>query len=312
MSERRSALLFLLLAAVWGTSFMAIKAGLEAFPPVLFAALRYDLAAVLMLGYAAVTCDYWLPRTRSDWLTLVVEGVLIIALYNAFLFVGETGVTSGVAAILVGMSPILSTVFSRLFLPDQRLTAVGTIGLLLGFVGVAMVARPKSSNLLGSEAIWPGLVLLAAASVALGSVLVQRLDGDISPEGMVAWSNVLGAVLLHAISLGLPSESFADAQFSVDGVAALVYLAVFASAIGYVVYFDLLARLGAIEINLVSYAAPIFAAVSGWLVLDETLELLDVAGFVVIFTGFVLLKRQALATELSPVLDRVEGLLPGR
>ncbi|GGN89498.1 MULTISPECIES: DMT family transporter [Haloarcula] len=312
MSERRSAVLFVLLAAVWGTSFMAIKAGLEAFPPVLFAALRYDLAAVLMVGYAAVTCDYWLPRTRADWLTLVVEGVLIIALYNAFLFVGETGVTSGVAAILVGMSPILSTVFSRLFLPDQRLTVVGTIGLLLGFVGVAMVARPTSSNPLGSEAVWPGLVLLAAASVALGSVLVQRLDGDISPEGMVAWSNVIGAALLHTISLGLPSESFADAQFSLAGVAALVYLAVFASAIGYVVYFDLLARLGAIEINLVSYAAPIFAAVSGWLALDETLELLDVAGFVVIFTGFVLLKRHALATELSPVLDRVEGLLPGR
>ncbi|MBX0323391.1 EamA family transporter [Halomicroarcula sp. F13] len=312
MSERRSAVLFVLLAAVWGTSFMAIKAGLEAFPPVLFAAIRYDLAAVLMVGYAAVTCDYWLPRTRADWLTLVVEGTLIIALYNAFLFVGETGVTSGVAAILVGMSPILSTVFSRLFLPDQRLTVVGTLGLLLGFVGVAMVARPDSSTPLASEALWPTLVLLAAASVALGSVLVQRLDGDISPEGMVAWSNVLGAVLLHAISFGLPSEALADAQFSLAGVAALVYLAVFASAIGYVVYFDLLARLGAIEINLVSYAAPIFAAVSGWLVLDETLELLDVAGFVVIFTGFVLLKRHALATELSPVLDRVEGLLPGR
>ncbi|WP_135302959.1 DMT family transporter [Haloarcula amylovorans] len=312
MSDRRSATLFVLLAALWGTSFMAIKAGLDAFPPVLFAAIRYDVAGALMLVYAAATSDYWLPRTRADWLTLLVEGTLIIALYNAFLFVGETGVTSGVAAILVGMSPILSTVFSRLFLPEERLSLLGTLGLTLGFVGVVLVARPDPSDLLGAEAIAPAFVLLAAASVALGSVFVQRLDGGISSEGMVAWSNAFGAVLLHAISFSLPGESLAQAEFSAVGVAALLYLAVFASAVGYVIYFDLLASLGAIEINLVSYAAPIFAAVAGWLALEETLAALDIAGFLVIFLGFVLLKRQALAAELSPVFARLGGLFSGR
>ncbi|WP_254271141.1 DMT family transporter [Haloarcula marina] len=312
MSDRRAAGLFVLLAAVWGTAFMAIKAGLADFPPVLFAAVRYDIAGALMLGYAATTSDYWVPRTRADWLTLAVEATLIIALYNAFLFVGEQDVTSAVAAILIGMSPILSTVFSRAFLPDERLTLIGTLGLLLGFVGVLLVARPDTANLLGDDTLAAAFVLLAAACVALGSVLVQRLDGGISSAGMVAWSNAIGALLLHAISFGLPGESVADVTLSVRGIAALVYLAVFASAIGYVVYFDLLARLGAIEINLVSYAAPIFAAVAGWLALEETLELYDAAGFVVIFAGFVLLKRHALAAELSPVVDRLSGLFTGR
>lgn len=299
MASRRSAVLFVVLAVVWGSAFVAIKAGLDAFPPVLFAAIRYDIAAVLMVAYAGLTSDYWLPRTRADWLTLVVEGTLIIALYNAFLFIGQQGVTSGVAAILIGMSPLFSTGFSRLLLPSERLTPLGLFGLLLGLVGVALVARPDPARTLAGQAGPSLLVLLAAVTVALGSVLVQRLDGGISSSGMVAWSTVIGAGLLHAISLALPTESLAGAEFSLFGVAAVLYLAVFASAIGYVVYFDLLERLGAIHINLVSYVAPVVAALTGWLLLGERLDALDALGFLVIVTGFALLKRRTLAAELD-------------
>ena len=225
--------------------------------------------------------------------------MLIIALYNAFLFIGQQGVTSGVAAILVALNPILATGFSRVFLPDERLTTVSVVGLLLGIGGVALVARPNPSNLLTNDFVAAGFVLLAAVCVALGSVLVQRTESSISTEGMVAWSNALGAVILHLVSAGLPSESISSVTISPGSGIAVVYLAVFASAIGYFIYFDLLDRLGAIEINLVSYAAPIFAAISGWLVLNETLDLLSIIGFVVIFGGFLLLKRDAIREELS-------------
>ena len=301
MGRFRNGGLFLSLSILWGTSFMAIKAGLDFMPPVLFAALRYDVAGVLMLGFAAATTDYWRPRTRADWTTVFVGATLIIGLYNAFLFIGEQGVTSGVAAILVGMNPILSTVFSRLFLPNERLALVGLVGLACGFVGVGLVASPDPSSVLASDLVFPGFVLLAAVCVALGSVLVQRIDGGISSEGMVAWSNALGAVLLHAVSFGLPSETVAQGEFTFWAIVAILYLAVLASAVGYFIYFELLDRLGAIEINLVSYTAPVFAALSGWLVLDESLNLLSVVGFGAIFVGFVLLKRTALRDELQSV-----------
>ena len=291
MSTTRDGGLFLLLSFLWGTSFMAIKLGLESLPPVLFAAVRYDVTAVLLFGYVAATTGEWRPRSRADWLTVLVGATLIIALYNAFLFIGQQGVTSGVAAILIAMNPILATGFSRVLLPQERLGGIETVGLLLGFLGVGLVARPESTGSIAADLVAPAFVLLAAACVALGSVLVQRVDSDIGTEGMVAWSTALGALLLHALSVGLPSESIADVTVTPASVAAVVYLAVFASAVGYVVYFDLLDRLGAIEINLVSYAVPVFAAISGWLVLDESLDVAAVAGFVVIFAGFLLLKQ---------------------
>ena len=299
MSSYRNGGLFLLLSILWGTAFMAIKAGLAYIPPVLFAGFRYDIAGVVMLGYAAYATDNWRPKSRSDWTTVAVGAVLIIALYNAFLFIGQQGVTSGVAAILVALNPILATGFSRLFLPDERLSSIGVVGLLLGIIGVGIVARPNPTNLLTSDFVASGFVLLAAVCVALGSVLVQRTDSTISTEGMVAWSNALGAVILHLISAGLASESMSSVSISIEALSAVLYLAVFASAIGYFIYFDLLNRLGAIEINLVSYAAPVFAAVSGWLVLDETLDLLSIVGFFGIFGGFLLLKRDAIREELS-------------
>ncbi len=294
----RNALLFVVLAVAWGSAFTAIKAGLEFFPPVLFAAFRYDLAGLLILGYAVYATDRWRPRTREEWVLVGIGGSLMIAAYHAFLFVGEQGTTSAAAAIIVSLSPILTTGFARAFLPDERLTLVGTVGLLVGFVGVGVLSNPDPGNLLNARTVSLFLVFLAAASFALGSVLTRRVNGELPIETMEAWSMLVGAALMHAASLGL-AESIGEVRWTTEAVVALLYLVVVASALGFLIYFELLDRLGPIEINLVSYAAPVVAAVTGLAVLGETPTVHTVAGFLLILVGFVLLKRQAIRTEFS-------------
>jgi len=307
----RNAALFAVLAVAWGSAFTAIKAGLDYFPPVLFAALRYDFAGVLVLGYAVYATDRWRPRTRPEWLQVLAGGSLMIAAYHAFLFVGEQGTTSAVAAIVVSLSPVLTTAFARAFLPDERLTVVGTIGLVIGFLGVVLLSRPDPNNLLDTRTLSMALVFTAAAAFALGSVLTRRIDADLPIEPMEAWSMLLGAVLMHGVSLAI-GESVADIRWTTEALLALGYLVVVASALGFLIYFDLLDRLGPIEINLVSYAAPVAAALAGWLVLDETLAPLDAVAFLTIFAGFALLKRRALADELAPVGRRLRRALADR
>jgi drug/metabolite transporter (DMT)-like permease len=293
----RNALLFVALALAWGSAFTAIKAGLSYFPPVLFAAFRYDLAGVLMLGYAAYATDRWRPRGRSEWVLVGIGGTFMIAAYHAFLFVGEQGTTSAAAAIVVSLSPVLTTGFARAFLPDERLTAVGIVGLLVGFVGVVTLTSPDPNNLLNTRTVSLFLVFLAVASFALGSVLTRRVDGDLPLETMEAWSMLVGAAVMHAVSLGL-AESVGDVQWTGEAVLALGYLVVVASALGFLIYFDLLDRLGPIEINLVSYAAPVVAALTGLVLLGETPTVYTVAGFALILVGFVLLKREAIRDEV--------------
>ena len=300
MSRYRNLALFLLLAAVWGSAFMAIKAGLAYFPPVLFAAVRYDIAGVLMLGYAWWVLDDPLPRNRGEIAVVTVGSVLLIAAYHAFLFIGEAdpAVTSGSAAVIVSLSPLLTTGFARLFLPEERLEAVGVVGLLLGLVGAIVLANPDPSNLMGGGTVAKLLVFAAAASFALGSVLTRWLDAGMPIESMEAWSMLGGAALMHLGSLAL-GESMADVTLNAVSIGSLAYLAIAASAVGFLVYFDLLERLGPIEINMVSYVAPVFAALSGWLFLREGITPTTVGGFLFIIAGFALLKRRAIADELG-------------
>ena len=299
MSRYRNLGLFLVLAAVWGSAFMAINAGLAYFPPVLFAALRFDVAGAVMLAYAAYAVDDPIPRGRGEWTLVLVGATLLIAAYHAFLFVGETdpAVTSAVASVTIGLSPVLTTVFARAFLPSERLTVLGVAGLLVGLVGAGVLAAPDPSNLAGGGTVAKLLVLLAAASFALGSVLTRALDANMRVETMEAWSMLLGAALIHAVALGV-GESMADIRWTVEALLALGYLAVVASGLGFLIYFDLLDRLGPVEINLVSYVAPVFAALSGWLVLNEGLSVTTVVGFLLICCGFVLVKRTAIRDEL--------------
>lgn len=290
--------LFLALAAVWGTAFVAIKAGLAVFPPVLFAAFRYDIAGVLMLAYAAVVTD---PRPRGwrSWATIGVGATLLIGAYHALLFVGESdpAVTSAAAAVIVSLSPVLTTAWARVFLPGERLAVTGLLGLAIGLAGVVVLADPEPGALLAGGVVAKLQVFGAATAFALGSVLTRRLDADLPIETMEAWSMVCGAVFLHAIAVGRPSESVADVVWTFEGVVALGYLSVVASAVGFLVYFRLLDRLGPIEINLVSYVAPVFAAVVGWLWLGETVSITTVTGFLLVVVGFALVKRQAIAAE---------------
>jgi drug/metabolite transporter (DMT)-like permease len=308
VTRYRNLALFVLLAAVWGSAFLAIKVGLDYIPPVTFAAIRYDVAGVLMLAYAAYAVDDPIPRGRGQWTLVGIGAVFLIAGYHAFLFVGETdpAVTSAAAAVVVSLSPVLTTAFARGLLPSERLTAVGLVGLLVGLVGVAVLARPDPANLLTGGFVAKLLVFAAAASFALGSVLTRRVEADLPIETMEAWSMLLGAVLMHAVAVGI-GESPAAIRWTPEAVTALAYLSVVASAVGFLIYFDLLDRLGPIEINLVSYVAPVFAALAGWAVRSETPTAATVAGFVLIFAGFLLLKRRAIRDEL-PRIRRALGV----
>ena len=299
MSRYRNLLLFFVLAAAWGSAFMAIKAGLAYIPPVLFAAFRYDIAGVLMIGYAVYATDHPVPRGSGEWALVGVGATLIIAGYHTLLFIGETdpAVTSAAAAVIVSLSPVLTTGFARLFLPAERLTLVGIVGLLLGLVGVVILSNPDPDNLRAGGAVAKLLVFGAAAAFALGSVLTRRIEASLPIETMEAWAMLGGAAIMHAASLGL-GESPADVAWTPEALAALGYLSVVASAVGFLIYFDLLDRLGPIQINLVSYVAPIAAAIAGWVVLAEVPTVNTVVGFAVICVGFVLVKRRAIQSEL--------------
>ena len=286
--------LFVLLAAVWGTGFVATKVGLETIPPVLFAAVRFDVAALVLFGYLLVRDIEWRPR-RGDWYPLVVGGTLLIGAHHAFLFAGQQYVTSAVAAVLLGLIPVVTPVLMRLTATGERLSPVGVTGVLVGFGGVLVIANPDPTALL-SDVRGVALVFASALTFAVGAVVTYDRNPGLSLPAEQAWMMLVGSAVLHAASV-VVGESV-PAVWTVEAVAAVGYLAVAAGVFGFMLYFFLLDALGPIEMSLIEYVIPLFAALTGWLALGESLAPTTVAGFVLIVVGFTLVKGRALRTAL--------------
>ena len=296
-----TAALFVLLAAVWGFSFVAARTALPYIPPVPLAALRFDIVAVVMVTYATSTTDPWYPQTRQEWWSIVVGGALFVAAHHALLFAGQQYVTSAVAGVVVSLDPILAAGLAWLLLADERLDRLGIVGLVFGLLGVAIIANPGVESVDATTMLGVGLVFLSAAAFALGAVLTRRFRTDLPVQTMQAWMIVVGAPLLHLVGVVLPTPGFEAIEWTTPALLGLAYLALIAGAGGYLLYFVLLDRIGPVEVNLIGYAAPVFAAIGGWVVLGETIALRTVLGFVVITAGFGFVKHEALAAELGRV-----------
>ena len=296
MTRLRAVGLFALLATLWGFSFPAISVGLETLEPVLFAAFRYDIAAVLLVGLAVTRTTDWRPEARNDLAAVVGGGVFLVA-GNALLFVGQQTVASGVAAVMQSLVPIATTLWALAVLPQERVSAVGAVGILLGFAGVGLVVRPDPSNLLAGDTFGKLLILGQVASVSLGGVIVQRAEPTLDRAALSGWSMAVGGVLLHVVSVAVGEPlALPDAPIA---WAAVAYLGVFATALAFFIYYTLLEVRGALETSLVAYLVPVVATVAGVFILDESITSLTVVGFAVVFVGFLLLKRHAVAELVS-------------
>lgn len=292
MSRLRDGLLFVTLSTLWGLSFPAITVGLESLPPLLFAAFRYDVAAVLLLGYAAVRSDYWRPTGRNN-LTAIGAGGLFLVTGNGLLFIGQQTVPSGVAAILQALMPIVTALWA-LALLGERLSVLGATGAAIGFLGIGLVVQPDPGNLLAGDTLARLLIVGQVVSVALGGVLVQRARPTINRVGLTGWSMFLGALVLHGLSLAAGELPGGDAV-SVSAVGAVLYLGVFSTALAFLIYFYILGERGAFEASLVSYVVPVVATLVGVFALGESIGQLTILGFGLVAVGFTLLKRRAIA-----------------
>jgi drug/metabolite transporter (DMT)-like permease len=297
--SRKALALGAVVSVLFGGTFVATKAGLAHFPPLLFVALRYDVGALVLVTYVAVTRSSWelVPRTRGDLAGILATGLVALGLTNALLFLGQADATSAVGAILFSLNPILTPVFAALLLADERLSLRGGAGLAVGLLGVALVVNPDPAMLTSGGT---GKLLLFGGAVtgALGSVLVRWSDGTLDSTVRTAWGLPVGAAFCHVLSLGA-GESVAAVEWGVPALLALGYVGVFAGAIAYVAYFSLLDHSGATHANLVFYVVPVVSTLGGWALLGETISSLAGIGFLTVFAGFAIIGSESFSNPFS-------------
>jgi drug/metabolite transporter (DMT)-like permease len=304
----RDASLFVLLATLFGTSFVAIKAGLRELPPVLFASLRFDLGAAALLGYVAVTRprSAWIPRTRGDLQGIGAAAVFLVVLNNGLLFAGQGTTTPAAASVMYGLNPVLAPLFAWWLLGD-RISRAGTVGIGIALAGVVLIVQPSPSTFTGGGAAGQVLVLAAAVAVAFGSVLLQRADSRMGSVPLAAWAMAAGALLLHATSLAVGEPSASLVGISPVTVASILVVGIPSTAVAYAIFFGLIERVGPVRTNLVAYAVPVFAALFGWLLLGAAVSPWTVVGFLVLVVGFALIERDTIQAETRRIRRRIRS-----
>lgn len=276
---------YIVVCVVWGSTYLAIRVGVGVMPPFLFAGLRF-LTAGLLLGTIALAAGGRLPRRSSDWRTLAVVGTLLLANGNAFVVWAEQYTPSGVASVFV-VTVALWMAFFDAVVPggSTRLDWRIVTGLLLGFAGSVVLVGVSPGALLHADLRGPAALTLASISWSLGSVYAKRHPTETSPYVGAAIEMVAGGLVITiAGSLGGEWRAWSA---SPRGWAALGYLVVFGSMVGYSAYGYALRHASPTLVGTYAYVNPVIAVWLGRRLLSEPVTPAILAAMVLIVGAVV-------------------------
>ncbi len=244
---------FVALYLIWGSTYLAIRIGVESWPPLMMAGLRFLVAGALMYGWLRLR---GVPApSRREWGSAALIGGLLLVCGNGGVTVAEQWVASGVAALGVATVPLFTLVFAGLW--GHRNTRLEWAGIVLGLVGIGLLNL--GSNMQASPA-GAALILFAAATWALGSVWGKHLPLPQGPMAAAAEMLAAGALLLAGSQLaGEKLTAMPDAA----GWGALAYLVVFGSLIAFSAYLYLLKTVRPAAATSYAYVNPVVAVLLG-------------------------------------------------
>lgn len=299
-------LAFALVYVLWGSTYLGIGIAVEHLPPALMCATRFSIAGVVMLAWCALT-GRRIRYTSRELFHMAVVGILLLMGGNLTLSYAERVVPTGLAALLIAVTPLWFLVLDSLLLGDHHISRRGKIGLLLGIAGVVLLMWPKliTPGTLGRRELWWSIALLGGSfSWALGSVLSKKWQTADDPFSATAWQVTFAGVgnLFFAVLF----EKLTDVTWTARGVGAILYLIVCGSWIGYTAYIWLLQHVPTSKVATYAYVNPVVAVFLGWLVLHERVDHFIVLGSAVVVASVVLvtsakIRTRTVAEELPAV-----------
>jgi drug/metabolite transporter (DMT)-like permease len=289
----KARIVWLILCGIWGSTWLFIKLGLADLPPLTFAGIRFLFASLILILLILARGLRW-PRQRKDWVVIAVVGLLQFTLNYGLVFWGEQRISSGLAAVLQSTFPAFGLVIAHFYLPDEPLTANKVGGVMLGFIGVAIVFSQQLSIAGRSALIGSIALVLSALCGSYGNVLVKAYGTQIDPFVLAAGQMVCGFPPLLALGIATEGNPFRFHWTSM-AIISLTYLVVVGSVLAFTLFYWLVRTMDVVNTMLIALVTPVIAVVLGMIVLHEQLNWRLFAGAACIISGIsliVLRKRQ--------------------
>jgi drug/metabolite transporter (DMT)-like permease len=271
----------------WGTTYLAIRIGVASIPPALFAGVRFAVAGSLFLLYLK-----WrglpFPR-REEFRDIAIVGIALLVVANGLVVWAEQWVPSSLAALLVATLPFWVAGYEASLPGAGGLGLRKVIGIVIGFGGLVVLFAPELKASF-DVAYFKGVLalLFAPFSWAGGSIYSKYRPARTHPLMAAAFQMIIAGSVL--ILIGAILGEFGRFSLSMRGVAALAYLIIFGSILGYGAFVYSLAKLPATKHSMYAYVNPVIAVILGWFVLDERLDWNVAFATALVLTGVVLVK----------------------
>ncbi len=288
MKENRLVFLaYLSVCFIWGSTYLAIKIGVEHIPPLTFAGIRFLSAGLLMVLYAYKK-GYSFPKNFKSFYPIAIIGWLMLAGGTGFVTLAEVKVASGIASLFVALVPLYIAAIEVLILKNVRLSMSGYIGLIIGFLGVYMLVSPwDNSGIIDLEGII--LLFLAGLLWSIGSVYSKYITTDVHMISNIGLQMISGSVLL--LLLGFLNGEAITGGLEMTGIYALIYLVVFGSIVGYSSYIYVLSKWPAAKAGTYAYVNPVVALLLGYIFLGETLNISMIMSMILILLSVFLVQK---------------------
>jgi drug/metabolite transporter (DMT)-like permease len=284
----------------WGTTYLGIRMSLESFPPLLLVAARFIISGSIMLAFA-LAHGRRMPRGRN-LLVACVAGVLILGVGNGALVFAEVLIPSGVAGLIITISPFWMVGIEAMQPRGERLHFPAIAGMIVGLAGAALLFAPDMHTQGFNHNLLIGFLVLQAgmASWSYGSIFQRRHAGKADP---------VIASAVHQLAAGLSMAPLAlvvrehPVHWSARGVSAILYLVCFGSIVGYSSYVYALNRLPVAIVSIYPYVNAVVAVTLGWLFYREPFGVRETAAMAVIFAGVAIVKWNTRALARAAVPD---------
>ncbi|MBQ8104845.1 MULTISPECIES: EamA family transporter [unclassified Afipia] len=273
--------LLVLLATLWGAAYTLVKIGVETIPPLTFISGRTLIAGGILLAIMALR-GIALPRDPAVWKRFMIQACLNSVVPFTLIAYAETHVGAGLATILGSNAPIFAFLLALLFVRHERPTLRQSFGVAAGLAGICLVVGVDALNGLGQDVLAQLALVLSAVMFGAAALFGRNFNG-LDPMVPAAGSMICGAVMLTPLSLIIDRPWTLTP--SVTSIAALIALAVFSTALAFVIYFRLIQTLGSVGTTAQAYLRVPLGVGLGVVVLGETLSPTVWIGLVCVVVG---------------------------
>jgi drug/metabolite transporter (DMT)-like permease len=289
---------WILTCLIWSTVWLFIKLGVRDVPPVSLAATRLVIAILVMVPVTLATRAP-LPTRWREWRLILGTGVVLLGFNYALLNWGTQYISSGLTAVLQSITPAFALLFAHFLLPDERITARKSSGLLLGIAGIAVIYWDQL-NFGGRAFLGSVTVTLGALCVAFAYVMMRRSGKGLHPSAITSGQMVAAFVPLLAYSWMVEGNPF-EIHWTRTALMAALYLALLGSVTAAWLNYWLLPRVGAVNLLIMGLVEPPIALMLGTWFLGEKVNARTLVGTVMILLS-VWMAIAAPARQVTPGL----------